>query len=85
MNLQKEIEEKIQRLGARTSKARAVVNQLYLRPLISVQNVADVTELSLPSAYKLVDELEKLGILKEITGAKRGKQYLFDDYIKRFK
>lgn len=85
MKLQKEIDEKIQRLGARTSKARAVVNQLYQRPLISVQKVAEVTELSLPSAYKLVDELEKLDILKEITGAKRGKQYLFDDYIKLFK
>jgi Fic family protein len=85
MKLQKEVDMKIQGLGARTSNARAVINQLYLRPLITVQKVADLTELSLPSAYKLVSELEHLGILKEITGAKRGKQYWFDDYIKLFK
>lgn len=85
MKLQKEVDMKIQGLGARTSNARTVINQLYLRPLITVQKVADLTELSLPSAYKLVGELEHLGILKEITGSKRGKQYWFDDYIELFK
>lgn len=85
MKLQKEVDSKIQRLGARTSNARAVVSQLYLRPLINVQKVADLTELSLPSAYKLVNELEQLGILKEITGAKRGKQYWFDQYLNLFR
>lgn len=85
MKLQSEVDEKIQSLGARTGNARVVVNQLYLRPLINVQQVADLTGLSLPSAYKLVGELENLGVLTEITGAKRGKQYWFDDYIKLFK
>lgn len=85
MKLQKEVDSKIQGLGARTSNARAVVSQLYLRPLINVQKVADLTELSLPSAYKLVNELEQLGILKEITGAKRGKQYWFDEYLNLFR
>jgi Fic family protein len=85
MKLQREVDIKIQGLGARTSNARAVVSQLYLRPLTNVQKVADITDLSLPSAYKLVNELEQLGILKEITGAKRGKQYWFDEYINLFK
>lgn len=85
MKLQKEVDDKIQGLGARTSNARAVVGQLYLRPLINVQKVVDITGQTPPSAYKLVAELERLEILKEITGAKRGKQYWFDDYIKLFK
>ena len=85
MKLQKEVDSKIQGLGARASNARAVVSQLYIRPLINVQKVADLTELSLPSAYKLVNELEQLGILKEITGAKRGKQYWFDEYLNLFR
>lgn len=85
MKLQKSVDEKIQTLGARTSNARVVVSQLYLRPLINVQKVSDLTGLSLPSAYKLVNELENLGVLKEITGAKRGKQYWFQEYIQLFK
>lgn len=85
MKLQKSVDEKIQTLGARTSNARVVVSQLYMRPLINVQKVSDLTELSLPSAYKLVNELESLGVLKEITGAKRGKKYWFQEYIELFK
>lgn len=85
MKLQKEVDDKIQGLGARASNARAVVNQLYLKPLIDVQKVASITGLSLPSAYKLVAELERLEILKEITGEKRGRRYWFDAYIKLYK
>jgi Fic family protein len=85
MKLQKDVDAKIQGLGARASNARTVVNQLYMKPLTNVQKIADLTDLSLPSAYTLVNELEKLGILKEITGAKRGKQYWFDEYINLFR
>jgi Fic family protein len=85
MKLQKEVDDKIQRFGSRAHNARVIIHQLYLRPLINVQKVASLTKLSLPSAYKLVSDLEEFGILKEITGAKRGKNYLFDDYIKLFK
>jgi Fic family protein len=45
--------------------------------MIDAAKVADVTGVSQASAYKLIVDLERLGILKEITGGKRGKQYLF--------
>ena len=41
--------------------------------------------LSPAAAYKLIVDLEKLGILQEITGGKRGKQYLFGEYLQLFK
>jgi len=85
MTLQKEIDFKIQGLSSKTKNAKLILNQLYLRPLIDVQKVVEVTGLSLPSAYKLINEFEQLGILQEITGAKRGKRYLFNEYIELFK
>lgn len=85
MKLQKEVDEKLQSLGSRTNNGRTVVSFLYQRPLINAIKIAEITSISLPSAYKLVDELEKLGIVQEITGAKRGKQYWFHDYIDLFK
>ncbi|KAB2807080.1 Fic family protein [Phaeocystidibacter luteus] len=85
MKLQKEVDEKIQSLGARASNARIVVNQLYINPFIKTPKVSEITGLSMPSAYKLVEELENSGILKEMTGAKRGKFYWFEDYLKLFK
>jgi cell filamentation protein, protein adenylyltransferase len=44
-----------------------------------------VADVSAASAYKLIADLERFGILREITGAKRGKMYAFDAYLKLFK
>ena len=85
LKLQKELDEKLQSLGSRTNNGRTVVNFLYQRPIINANKIAEITSISLPSAYKLLGELEKLGIVQEITGAKRGKQYWFHDYIDLFK
>lgn len=85
MKLQNEVDDKLQKLGSRTNNARTIVSSLYKHPLTNAQKVADIADISLPSAYKLIIDLEELNILKEITGAKRGKQYWFHDYINLFK
>lgn len=85
LKLQKEVDEKLQQLGSRTKNARAVITVLYQRPLIDANKVKKTTNISLPSAYKLIEELERIGILKEITGGQRGKQYSFEEYLNIFK
>jgi len=81
LQLQKEVDVKIETLGSRSSKAQAVLKSLYQHPMISAAQVAEVAEVSMTSSYKLIDKLEKLEILKEATGGKRGKIYLFHDYL----
>ncbi|MFD0991543.1 Fic family protein [Mariniflexile jejuense] len=85
LKLQKEVEIKLQTLGSRSRNAQLILNHLYQRPIIDAQKVKELTGLSSPSVYKLIEELEKLEILTEITGAKRGKIYLFKEYTKLFK
>ena len=85
LKLQKEVEVKIQTFGSRSHNAQLILNHLFQRPIIDAQKVKELTNLSSPSVYKLIDELEKLEILTEITGAKRGKLYLFREYTKLFK
>lgn len=85
LKLQKEVEIEIQTLGSRSHNAQLILNHLFQRPIIDAQKVKELTSLSSPSVYKLIDELEKLDILTEITGAKRGKIYLFREYTKLFK
>lgn len=84
LKLQKEVDGKIQKLGSRANKANVLLNYLYHHPIIGAQKAKEVTGLSLPSVYKLLEELENLEILEEITGSKRGKLYLFRKYIKLF-
>ena len=85
LKLQKEVENKLLHLGSRSGNAQLVMNHLFHRPIVSPPKVKKLTGLSLPSAYKLIDDLEKLGILEETTGAKRGKLYLFKAYVTIFK
>lgn len=85
LKLQKEVEVKLQTLGSRSRNAQLILNHLYQRPIIDALKVKELTGLSSPSVYKLIEDLEKLEILAEITGAKRGKIYLFKEYTKLFK
>jgi Fic family protein len=84
LQLQKDCDTKLQTLGSRAVNAKKVLNELYIRPIISAEKVAKVAETSMPSAYKLLNDLERLKILKEVTGGQRGRVYLFDDYMKLF-
>lgn len=84
LKLQKEVDNKIQILGSRANKATLLINYLYQHPIVGAQKAKEITGLSLPSVYKLLEELENLQIINEITGSKRGKLYLFKDYTRLF-
>ena len=85
LKLQKQVEAQIQTLGSRTANAQKVLHYLYKRPMVDAAKVCKVADISSASAYKLIADLEQFGILKEITGGKRGKMYVFDAYLKLFK
>ncbi len=85
LKLQKDVDVKIQKLGSRVKNAQIIINYLFQRPIIEIQKAKELTQLSSPSVYKLIDELENLEILKEVTGLKRGKLYVFGEYTKLFK
>ncbi len=84
LKLKEETEIKLKQLGSRSNNAQTIVNQLFQKPLLDVQRAKNLTGLSLPSVYKLIDEMERLNIIQEITGGKRGKLYLFRDYTNLF-
>jgi Fic family protein len=84
LQLQKIAENKISTLGSRTTNAQKIINFLYNRPLINAGAVVEITGLAQASAYKLINDLERLELLKEITGGKRGKMYIFENYLNLF-
>lgn len=85
LQLQKNIDTKLKELGNRSGDAYKVVEYLYNRPIIDAQRVASIIEKTPRPAYKLIENLEQMDILKEITGAERGRLYLFEDYMNLFK
>lgn len=85
LKLQKEVEAKIQKFGSRSHNAQLVLNHLFQRPIVDAAKVKEITNLTFPSVYKLIEELVNIDVLNEITGAKRGKIYIFKEYTKIFK
>ena len=84
LKLQKKVEDQLRSLGSRTANAQKVMYALYQHPVTDAARVGKAAGVSPASAYKLIADLERFGILKEITGGKRGKQYVFDAYLKLF-
>lgn len=84
LKLQKQVDEKIQSLGSRAANAQKIVLHLYHNPVINAAKVGNIADISPASAYKLIADLERLEILHEVTGGKRGKMYLFSQYIHLF-
>jgi len=84
LQLQKKAESEIQGLGSRVTKAKKVIDYLYQKPMIDAEKVSKVADISMPSSYKLISDLEKMDILKEVTGGQRSRIYVYDTYLKLF-
>jgi Fic family protein len=85
LQLQKQNDIKIQSIGSRAANAQKITNYLYQKPVINAEKVSKISGLSMPSSYKLIETMEKIGILKEVTGGQRGRLYVFEDYLKLFR
>jgi Fic family protein len=59
-----------------------LLDKLFYMPLISVSDVQKEFKLSHQSASNLINQFEKIGILKEITGKKRGRKFVYTKYLK---
>ncbi len=84
MQLKQLVEKQIDALGKRGADARIMLDYLYKKPIISPFEVINLIEKTPQTAYNLIADLEKTGILKEITGAQRNKLYSFEPYLRLF-
>lgn len=85
IKLRNEIEEiKIIHLGKRISKGKQLLNYLYSKPIVDMTEVAKTLEIDISTAHRLIKDFEKLGLLKEKTGFKRNRIFVFENYLTLF-
>ena len=84
MQLKQMVEKQLEALGKRGADARILLDYLYKKPIISPAETVILIHKTPQTAYNLIADLEKLEILKEITGAQRNKLYSFEPYISLF-
>ena len=82
--LRMEVEQQILGLGKRVPNARQVLNLLYRQPMIAAVDIEQALGVSTPTANALIRDLQKLGLLVEITGQLRGRTYVFERYLNLF-
>lgn len=85
LQLQKELPERLKKIGSRASDGLKVIDQLYTQPIIGVDQVEKIIDKSNVTAYKLINELENTGILHEISGNQRNRLYIFKEYFDLFR
>lgn len=72
---------KIENLGRPAASALRVHQYLQSKPILSVPIAAKELGMSAPTVRKSVEHLTELNITREATGKKRGKLFVYDDYL----
>jgi Fic family protein len=73
------------RLGRAAGNGHRLLEQLYEKPIVSVNDVRAISRTTFPSANQIVQRLVELGILKEITGQARHRRFLYEPYVALFR
>jgi Fic family protein len=61
-----------------------LLSKLFQQPLVNVNLVAAEVEVTFKTANRLVAKFEDLGILKEVTGQRRSRQFRYEPYLRLF-
>ncbi len=72
---------KIQQLGRAAANALRVFDALRARPLTTIPDLAARTGASYPTIARAIRSLERLGIIREITGRKRERVSSYHRYL----
>lgn len=77
--------ERIKTLKRAADSALRVHEALKERPILSMTEAKRMTGLSAPTISERFKSLEKLGLIREVTGQKRNRMYAYWDYLEILK
>ena len=72
---------RVQQQGRAVGSALRVHNALKERPITTVQAAATHAKLSFPTVASAMQTLERVGIVRELTGQMRNRVYAYDRYV----
>lgn len=83
--LKAELEEKkILKLGKKAETAKTLIKHLYSKPIVHASDAAEMLGVNISTANRFINDFVKLGILKEQTGFKRNRIFVFQQYLDLF-
>ncbi|MDR8394456.1 Fic family protein [Aliifodinibius sp. S!AR15-10] len=85
LELRNDINGKLLSLGQRAENGNKLINYLFQQPFVNVNEVSEYLDVSTPTANRLINDFEELGLLKETTGYERNRIFFFDRYYNIFR
>ena len=76
--------ETLKNLGRRAPNAEKLVDYLYRKPVVTSREINRHLGFSQTTSDRLLAELSRLGILRELTGRRRNRVFSFKDYFELF-
>lgn len=61
-----------------------ILSALYDLPMINVNRASELLDVSFPTANRVIGEMEKLGLLVEISGRRRSRVFRYEPYVALF-
>ena len=74
--------KQIAALGRPAASALRVFQHAQTNPILSTRATAQKIGISFPTVTSAIDHLQKLGVLREITGKQRRRLFVYDAYLK---
>jgi Fic family protein len=84
VRLRRQYEEKIITLGKKTKLAQKFLLFLFSHPAVSINQAVEHLNIKFPAASRLIEDFEKLNMLKEITGYSRNRLFMLFEYLALF-
>ncbi len=84
LQLQNKIAQQLQGFGKRGVALKAVIDYLYTQPVVNYHQIAAITNKSKATNYKIIAELETMGIIKSMDNAQRNQIWVFEEYVGLF-
>jgi Fic family protein len=72
---------KIESLGRPAASVLRVFQHAQTNPILSIGGTAEKTGVSFPTVASAVEHMQRLGLLREITGKRRKRLYVYDPYL----
>lgn len=73
-----------EQMGRAAGNGHRIMERLFYRPIVTVRTVREWLGCTPPAANNLVNRLERLGLLREVTGYARNRRFRFDPYLRLF-
>jgi Fic family protein len=73
---------KIANIGAGASSALQVFQYLERKPLAVIQEIVKASRLSTPTVTRALQNLQEIGIVREITGKPRRRVFVYSEYLR---